>query len=201
MGDERSRFDEHALEIAAFRHRVIAEAVEADEGEVTAAIQTVAPSWPLPDRRGDRGCGPRPGAVQHPEAAAAVRAPEAGAAGELSRLAYESVRERMAAAAGKDSSFRPERVAVIQTFGDRLNPHPHQHARVSREGWTASGEWIPLPYVDPKAAEGWFRHKRLRLLRRKQRLSQERLEKEDPLLGAAGLGGGCEVGVAIGVNT
>jgi len=42
MDDERSRFDEHALEIAAFRHRVIADAVEADQGEVTAAVEAAA---------------------------------------------------------------------------------------------------------------------------------------------------------------
>ncbi len=42
MDDERSRFDEHALETAAFRHRVITDAVEADEGEVTAAVEQAA---------------------------------------------------------------------------------------------------------------------------------------------------------------
>ena len=42
MDDERPCFDEYALEIAAFRHRVIAEAVEADKGEVTAAIEKAA---------------------------------------------------------------------------------------------------------------------------------------------------------------
>ena len=42
--------------------------------------------------------------------------------------------------------------------------------------WTGSGEWVPVPYVDPKAAEELFRHKVLRLLRRKELLSQERLE-------------------------
>lgn len=34
--------DDYALEIAAFRHRVIAEAVEADKGEVTAAVKRAA---------------------------------------------------------------------------------------------------------------------------------------------------------------
>lgn len=45
MEDDRSRFhidDEYALEIAAFRHRVITEALEADKGEVTAAIERAA---------------------------------------------------------------------------------------------------------------------------------------------------------------
>jgi hypothetical protein len=95
--------------------------------------------------------------------------------GDLSRLAYETVRELMAAAAD-DKTLCPGMVTVIQTFGERLNPHPHLHALVSRGGWTASGEWIPVPYVDPKAAERLFQHKLLRLLRRKELLSQERLE-------------------------
>ncbi len=35
--------------------------------------------------------------------------------------------------------------AVVQTFGDRANVHPHVHAVVTRGGWTRSGEWIPVP--------------------------------------------------------
>jgi Putative transposase len=38
------------------------------------------------------------------------------------------------------------------TFGDRANFHPHVHALVSRGGWTASGQWIPVPYVDECAS-------------------------------------------------
>ena len=44
------------------------------------------------------------------------------------------------------------------------------------EALTASGEWIPLPYVDEGAAERLFRHKILALLRRRGLLSQERIE-------------------------
>jgi len=35
---------------------------------------------------------------------------------------------------------------VIQTFGEGAKFHPHVHALDSRGGWTASGEWMPLPY-------------------------------------------------------
>lgn len=42
MDDERHRRDEYAIEIAAFRHRVIAEAFEADKGEVVAAVEKAA---------------------------------------------------------------------------------------------------------------------------------------------------------------
>ena len=67
-------------------------------------------------------------------------------------------------------------VSVVQTFGDRVNFHPHVHALVSRGGWTACGEWIPVPYVDEGAAERLFRHKVPALLRKKRRMSQERIE-------------------------
>jgi hypothetical protein len=65
----------------------------------------------------------------------------------------------MAAAAVEDKGSRPGVVTVVQTFGDGARSHPHVHALVSRGGWTASGEWIPLPYADEGAAEKLFRHK------------------------------------------
>ena len=51
------------------------------------------------------------------------------------------------------ASFRPGVVSVVQTFGDRANFHPHLHARVTRGGWTSSWKWIPVPYVDERAAD------------------------------------------------
>lgn len=96
--------------------------------------------------------------------------------GELSRAAYETVKELMSAAAGEAEGFRPGVVSMVQTFGDRANYHPHVHALATRGGWTASGEWIPVPYVDERAAEELFRHKVLALLRRRGLLSEERIE-------------------------
>ncbi len=81
----------------------------------------------------------------------------------------------MAAAVAEENGFRPGVVSVVQTFGARANFHPHVHALVSRGGWTPSGEWIPVPYVDEGAAEKLFRHKILALLRRRWLLSEERI--------------------------
>jgi hypothetical protein len=67
-------------------------------------------------------------------------------------------------------------VAVVQTFGDRANFHPHVHVLVTHDGWTSSGEWIPGPYVDERAAEELFRHKVFGLLRRRGLLGQRRIE-------------------------
>ena len=96
--------------------------------------------------------------------------------GELSRAAAETAKELLAAAAGEEKGFRPGVVSVVQTFGDRANFHPHVHALVTRGGWTDAGEWVPVPYVDERAAEKLFRHKVLGLLRRQVLLSEERIQ-------------------------
>jgi hypothetical protein len=96
--------------------------------------------------------------------------------GELSRAAAQTAKELLAAAAMEEKGFRPGVVSVVQTFGDRANFHPHVHALVTRGGWTGSGEWVPVPYVDERAAEKLFRHKVLGMLRRRGLLSPERIE-------------------------
>ena len=96
--------------------------------------------------------------------------------GELSRAAAETAKQLLAAAAGEEEDFRSGIVSMVQTFGDRANFHPHVHALVTRGGWTQSGEWIPVPDVDERAAEEMFRHKVLGLLRRRGLVSQERIE-------------------------
>jgi hypothetical protein len=83
------------------------------------------------------------------------------------------------AAAVEEKGFRPGMVSVVQTFGEGAKFHHHVHAPCSRGGRTASGEWIPLPYVDEAAAEKLFRHKMLALLRRRGLLSQEPIELLD----------------------
>ncbi len=79
-------------------------------------------------------------------------------------------------AAVEEKGFRPGVVTVVQTFGESVNPHPHVHAIATRGGWTATGEWIPIAYVDERAAERLFQHKVLRMLREKQLVSDQRIE-------------------------
>ena len=95
--------------------------------------------------------------------------------GVLARLAWQTVRELMAAAV-EEPRLRPGMVSVIQTFGDRINPHPHVHALVSRGGWTWDDRFIPVPYVDPTAAERLFRHKVFSFLLREELITHERVE-------------------------
>lgn len=66
-------------------------------------------------------------------------------------------------------------VAVVQTFGDRVNFHPHVHAIVSRGGWRKDGTWIPVAYADPAEAEKVFRHHVLSFLRKRGLIDEERV--------------------------
>ena len=89
-------------------------------------------------------------------------------------MAWQTVRDLMAVAAGEEKGFRPGMVAMSQTFGDQRSAHPHVHALVTRGGWTASGEWIGVPYVDSSAAEQLFRHFGVRPLQRADLLDEDR---------------------------
>jgi Transposase zinc-binding domain/Putative transposase len=95
--------------------------------------------------------------------------------GELAQLAYETVREMMAAAVDQ-SHARPGMVAVIQTFGSSLKWNPHIHAIVTRGVFLDDGSWLPIPFVDSFRAELLFRHKVLGLLRDRDLITQERIE-------------------------
>jgi hypothetical protein len=93
----------------------------------------------------------------------------------LARLAYETIQELMSVAVD-DPNARPGVVAVPQTFGSLINPHPHVHCLSSRGVWDADGRFLAVPYVDTAAAETLFRHKTLRFLKRRGLLSDERIE-------------------------
>jgi hypothetical protein len=95
--------------------------------------------------------------------------------GELAHSAYETVHELTVAAVGEED-FRIGMVGAIQTFADSLKWNPHLHGLASRGGWSSSGQWIPLPYIDPKAAELLFRSKVFRLLKDQQLISDERIQ-------------------------
>jgi diadenosine tetraphosphate (Ap4A) HIT family hydrolase len=76
--------------------------------------------------------------------------------GDLCRAAWDTVREMLAAGAAEE--IRPGMVAVVQTFGQRVNFHPHVHAIASRGGWRKDGTWVPVAYEDSGAAEKVLRH-------------------------------------------
>jgi len=94
---------------------------------------------------------------------------------DLARLAYETLQELMAEAVD-DQQARPGVVAVPQSFGSLVNPHPHVHCLASRGVWHPNGLWTPVPCIDLKAAQKPWAHKVLRLLQRKGLLADERIE-------------------------
>ena len=97
------------------------------------------------------------------------------ASSDLARLAYETVREMMAAASDEPDA-RPGMVAVIQTFSSSLKFNPHIHGIVTRGVFLSNGQWHPIPYVDAHKAELVFRHKLLRFLRDRDLISEERID-------------------------
>ena len=96
--------------------------------------------------------------------------------GKLSQAAWETVRELIAQADCGDRARRPGMITVVQTATDLLEWSPHVHAIVSRGGWGTQATWIPVAYVDAKAAEILFRHNVLSFLRAEELLSEERIE-------------------------
>ena len=94
--------------------------------------------------------------------------------GRLCRAAYETARAMIGAASPGGDRLVPGMIAVVQTFGDELNWHPHVHALVTRGGWDGSEEWAPVPFIDAEAAALLFRHKVFALLKRERLLSDER---------------------------
>ena len=95
--------------------------------------------------------------------------------GKLCRAAWETVQELMAQAC-EEAGARPGMVTVVHTAGDFLGWHPHIHALVSRGVWSPDGTWVPVPYVDMRAAELLFRHKILAFLKAEDLISEERIE-------------------------
>ncbi len=80
------------------------------------------------------------------------------------------------AAAVEEEDFRTAMAGAIQTFSDSLKWNPHLHRLAPRGGWSSSVEWVPLPYIVPKAAELLFRHKVLRFLQDLGLVSNERIQ-------------------------
>ncbi len=106
--------------------------------------------------------------------------------GRLCQVAYKTAREMIGAASPDGELLVPGMIAVVQTFvqtfGDDLAWHPHVHALVTRGGWTATGEWVPVPFVDGEAAALVFRHRVFRALRRRWAELLRRIYEVDPLV-------------------
>jgi len=93
--------------------------------------------------------------------------------GQLCRAAYDTARQLIGAASPAGDAVTPGMIAVVQTFGDDLNWHPHVHALVTRGGWDRDGQWTPVPFVDGEAAALVLRHRVFRFLQAEGLLPEE----------------------------
>ena len=91
--------------------------------------------------------------------------------GELCRLALRSLTRYFEVVTG--SALRPGVIAVIQTFGDRVNLHPHLHFLVTEGGVDEAGVFHKLPRLDDLRWTEIFGREVLAFLVGKELLSPE----------------------------
>ena len=91
--------------------------------------------------------------------------------GELCRSALRSLIRYFEIAAG--SELMPGVIAAIQTFGDRINLHPHLHFMVTEGGVDEAGVFHKSPRIDDARLASLFAREVLADLVRKELLSPE----------------------------
>jgi hypothetical protein len=95
--------------------------------------------------------------------------------GELCRCAVRALLFYFQAAAG--TSLEPGVVAVIQTFGDRINFHPHLHFLVTEGGVDAAGVFHQISRIDDTRLAEIFAREVLSFLVGRELLSPEWAER------------------------
>jgi len=91
--------------------------------------------------------------------------------GDLCLCAVTAMAKYMKAQAGR--SLMPGTVAVIQTFGNRLNFHPHLHMLVTEGGLRSDGSFQPVPIFNDTALARIFAHEVLAFLAARDLISPE----------------------------
>jgi ribosomal protein S27E len=95
--------------------------------------------------------------------------------GELCRLALRSLTRYFEVVTG--SALTPGVIAAIQTFGDRINLHPHLHFLVTEGGVDEAGVFHKLPRLDDSRLAEIFGREVLAFLVGKELLSPEWAER------------------------
>jgi len=96
---------------------------------------------------------------------------------DLSRCAWEAVSEYLQAASSQ--RLRPAAVNAIQTFGDFLGYNPHCHMLAADGGFHENGMFVVSPTADGKQIAELFRHKVLKMLLAKGKITPERIALMD----------------------
>ena len=96
--------------------------------------------------------------------------------GLLSQCFYVSVKELCQDAAG-DRGAVPGMIASLQSYGDDPSRfHPHLHSLVSDGLVSPEGSWIPVPCPDPVCLIELFRHKLVKALLAREKISPRLVE-------------------------
>jgi hypothetical protein len=95
--------------------------------------------------------------------------------GDLCRCALRALTRYFEVVTG--SALMPGIIAAIQTFGDRINLHPHLHFLVTEGGVDAAGVFHEIPRIDDSRLAEIFAREVLGFLVRKELLSPEWAER------------------------
>jgi hypothetical protein len=95
--------------------------------------------------------------------------------GELCRLALQSLTRYFEVVSG--SALTPGVIAAIQTFGDRLNLHPHLHFLVTEGGEDSEGRFHHLAEFQDGLLAEFFKREVFSLLLRQELISEVLVEK------------------------
>lgn len=94
----------------------------------------------------------------------------------LSRCFYASVKQLFQDAAGDRRSL-PGMVASLQSYGDDPTRfHPHLHSLVTDGLVSADGSFVPIPCPDPVCLMQLFRHKLIKALLAREKISPRLVE-------------------------
>ena len=95
--------------------------------------------------------------------------------GLLCKSAWQALREMFQEVASDPSAILGV-VISVQSYGDRLNLHPHIHDIASRGVWSSNGRFEPIPVLDSRQLMLLFRHHVLRNLLGCGRIGQATLD-------------------------
>jgi len=95
--------------------------------------------------------------------------------GLLCKSAWQALREMFQEVAS-DPSAVPGVVISVQSYGDRLNLHPHVHALASRGVWSSGGNFEAIPALAAPQLMLLFRHHLLKNLLDGGRIGQATLD-------------------------
>jgi len=97
---------------------------------------------------------------------------------ELSRCGWEALKCFFKTIT-RDQKAVSGAVVAIQTFGDFLGYHPHLHILFSDGCFHENGMFTVSPTIDTKALEQLFRHKVLKMLLAKGKITQDMIKLLD----------------------